>query len=387
MLIDNNKNHKMNIQGCTGCSACFNICPTNAIKMEKNKYGFYYPSINQEVCIKCNLCKSVCEILSNNREYSKNRLIDAVYEISRFENEKERKKCQSGGISYAIGKYILENNGIVYGCVYSDNFKVIHKRIDDLSELKYTCGSKYVQSDITNTFKEVYKDLKKGNKVLYTGTSCYIEGLYRFLRKKKCPEDNLYTIDIICHGVTSPLILKEFILYLQNKYNSKLKSFIMRDKKYAPKLGGTLKFDNGIEIKENFYSDLFYSRLTLRNSCEMCRYSSRNKPADITIGDTIGLKEKYASYINPKDPSSAVIIHSKKGLNLICNLDLNSFAISKEEFNQPRLNYPSLRNPLKEKFWKEYSKYGFKYVFKKYTGAGGIKAKIYRKIMIKTKHW
>lgn len=178
---------------CCGCSACFNTCPKNAIKMVKDKDDFEYPKIDKNKCINCGLCRKVCPVLQNNT-IENNICAYAVYN----KNEKERLSSSSGGIFVLLAKVILKENGIIYGACLDDDLQVKHIKVDKISDLPKLMGSKYVQSDINNSFRSVKEDLEKNKKVLFTGTPCQVEGLKSYLRKDY---KNLYTQDIICHGV------------------------------------------------------------------------------------------------------------------------------------------------------------------------------------------
>lgn len=376
---------KMDKIRCVGCSACVAICPTKALQLKTDEKGFYYPAVQKSLCVDCNLCEKVCMLSSTNR-FSESRLECPQYYIAILKNEEELQYCQSGGVGYGLGKAILNDSGVVYGCVY-EKCVATHVRITSKEGLKKACGSKYVQSRIGDTYENVYKDLLGGKRVLFTGTSCYVEGLYLFLAKKKCSIENLYTADMICHGVPSPLILRDFLDYKEEKHGSAVLSINMRNRKYAPAVCATIQYADGQMRKDELWSELFYSRLALRDSCENCMFTTRDKPADITMSDITGIADKYKRQINTGNPVSMVIVHSKKGKSLIERAELKLTAINENEFDQPQLNYPTKRNVQKEAFWKQYRKKGFKYVLNKYTSAGGIKAKIRRKVLMKLKRW
>jgi len=187
-------------QICTGCYACLNICPEQCVSMNNDNEGFWYPVVDNERCIDCGLCVKVCPII-NRVEYENKPITYACIN----NREDIRLESSSGGIFTLIAEQIIACGGIVFGARFDDNFNVIHDYVDTKEGLQKFRGSKYLQSRIGETFKEVEKQLEKGRKVLFSGTPCQIAGLKSFLDK---PNDSLFTVDIICHGVPSPLVGK-----------------------------------------------------------------------------------------------------------------------------------------------------------------------------------
>ena len=198
---------------CMGCYACFNICPQNAITMQEDEKGFKYPIIDKEKCIKCGLCKKVCPVI--NQTIIKN--TPQAYAIINKDNY-VRETSSSGGCFSLIAEYIIENGGVVFGATFDENWRVKHTWIENIEKIKMFRGSKYLQSTIGDTYKRAKEFLDKGRKVLFTGTPCQIEGLKSYLRKDY---DNLYTQDIICHGVPSPKVHDKYLEYQKNKFNAK----------------------------------------------------------------------------------------------------------------------------------------------------------------------
>ena len=158
---------------CCGCSACFNICPKDAVEMKEDEYGFRYPVINEEKCINCGLCEQKCPILKG-QESNNNPIAFACIN----KDESIRKKSSSGGIFSLVADYILENNGVVFGAAFDDKFDVKHIYAENREELSKLRGSKYVQSSIGKSYREAKEFLDNGRKVLFTGTPCQIEGLF-----------------------------------------------------------------------------------------------------------------------------------------------------------------------------------------------------------------
>jgi coenzyme F420-reducing hydrogenase beta subunit len=214
-------------QNCSGCKACYNICPEKCIEMFIDEEGFWYPKANEDKCIQCGLCEKVCpeiNIYHNDKSYDKPTCLAA------WNNDKsKREDSSSGGVFTSIAEWILSNEGVVFGAGYDSGFNVIHKetyKMEGLSELR---GSKYVQSDINDTYNKAKQCLDKGEKVLFTGTPCQIAGLYNFLQKEYA---ELYTCDLVCHGVPSPIVFKKYKQNLECQYNSNIKTIAFRNKNY-----------------------------------------------------------------------------------------------------------------------------------------------------------
>lgn len=196
---------------CTGCFACYNVCPKNCISMVEDEYGYIYPRIDEEKCIKCGLCRNICPSL-NKVKFNK-----TIYTYAAWSNnEATRRQSTSGGASAVFANEIVKNRkGIVYGAATAKNAVVEQLRICDEQNLDKIKGSKYVHSYVKNTYKQVKKDLELKREVLYIGTPCQIAGLKSFLRKEY---NNLITVDIICHGVPSQKFLQEQIIRCFRKF-------------------------------------------------------------------------------------------------------------------------------------------------------------------------
>ena len=189
---------------CCGCSACYHICPQNAINMREDALGFKYPIVDEKSCIDCGLCVKVCQFKEDYETYD-----IQEPQIFAFRNNdiSQLERSQSGAAFWTIAQQFIKDGGVVYGCGFDNEHKVIHKRVTTLKELEDLRGSKYVQSDVCETFKEAREDLKNGKKVLYSGTSCQIANIKSFVGKRL--RNNLYTMDLVCHGVPSPYVYRD----------------------------------------------------------------------------------------------------------------------------------------------------------------------------------
>lgn len=188
---------------CCGCNACVQRCPKQCIVMYKDREGFLYPVIDTAVCIDCGLCEKVCPVLNQNNARKPLQVFAA-----KNKNEIQRLYSSSGGIFILLAEQTIQNGGVVFGARFDQNWEVEHCYAETIEELQPLMRSKYVQSRIANTYKEVEAFLRHGRRVLFVGTSCQIAGLHKFLRKDY---DNLLTVDFICHGVPSPGVWYKYL--------------------------------------------------------------------------------------------------------------------------------------------------------------------------------
>ncbi len=211
---------------CCGCTACASICAHDAITMQPDKLGFLYPKVDITKCVECGLCEKVCAF-NDNYDKSLNVEKPQAYAV-RHKSMDEIATSRSGAAFIAISDYFLERGGVVYGVGFKDHFRVVHKRATTKAERDEFKGSKYVQSDLTGIFRQVRKDLKDGLLVCFSGTPCQTAGLNSYVGKKL--RENLFLVDIVCHGVPSPLVWEDYLNYLENKYGSDISYVNFRDK-------------------------------------------------------------------------------------------------------------------------------------------------------------
>lgn len=337
-------------EDCCGCEACVQICPANCISFTADKEGFYYPSADNKLCIHCNLCEKVCPVLNQ----AANSLPKTVY-ATQHPNKEVRKISSSGGIFTLIASIIIKEGGVVFGARFDKNWNVIHDFTETIEGLQAFQGSKYVQSRIGNSYQLAEQYLKKGRKVMFTGTSCQIAGLKKFLRKEY---NNLLAVDIICHGVPSPLVWQKFLTDCLNHHKTTRKSlmtFTFRDKQSGWKkyqstytIQKEVGLDNhvtshSLKYEENSYMQAFLNNYTLRPICYQCPAKNGKSCSDITIGDFWGINQ-IAPELDDDKGCSLLIIHHKSTEDWIQNnLSLsNSFSLDDVvPYN------PSLKNPAK----------------------------------------
>ena len=357
---------------CSGCTACKCICPQKAIDMKQDEKGFLYPVVNEEICISCGLCKKVCAF-NENYIISTTKDKPVVFGVQ-HKDKKERRTSRSGGAFMAFSNWILSNNGVVYGAAFEHDFKVIHKRITDKLELKCLKGSKYVQSYMNDTFDKVKEDIKSGKNVLFSGTPCQVAGLRKFLGYLDKSE-NFYTCDIVCHGVPSPNIWKDYLQFIEKKYKMKISKAEFRDKSFGWGYHKESFWSDDKKISTNYFTQIFYKNLDARDSCSKCVFANTVRPSDITIGDFWGVEKALPNmYANEGEKlgTSLVFVNTDKGERLFesSNKDLFFEKTSIEKSLQPNLRKPTEYNEKEKEFWKDYNNESFEYLLKKYTSYG-----------------
>ena len=337
---------------CCGCGACMKICPRNAISMEEDEHGFIYPKIDESKCVNCGVCKKICSF-QNSVETNKSQ---KAYAFS-LKDEKKIMNSASGGAFYALAESMISQGGIVYGSsMQKENgiMTVKHKRAEKIEELKQFQGSKYVQSDMTDAFIMIRNDLLQGKKVLFSGSPCQNAALKKFLSKEY---NNLYTVEIICHGVPNLRLFQDFIKYYEKKLGGSIEEFYFRDKSrgqgYITKTIYTAK-DNSKQIKikpgEQFAYIRFFSKsLTLRENCYKCPYAGENRVADITIGDFWGFNDvhpemKGNDQFTEMKGISCVLVNSERGLDYLSKCK-NDFYLLESSFEKVQKHNEQLKAP------------------------------------------
>lgn len=354
-----------NKYNCCGCTACSNTCLHQAITMIPDSLGFLYPKVDEDKCINCGLCDNVCQFQDNYKRYD-NFDIPEVYQF-RLDSDSELRKSQSGGAFFAIADKFINDGGVVYGAAFTGTWRVIHQKATDSQSLDKLRMSKYVQSDIRGIFPTIKDELKSGIRVLFSGTACQVAGLKSYVPKRL--HKNLFCIDIICHGVPSPKIWEDYLQYLQEKRNSKIIRACFRDKRFGwHGARESFLYENGHEEFRRTSNYLYFSGLSMRESCSQCPYTNIKRVGDITVGDQWGIP-KDSPYEDDKG-LSLILINSDKGKQLFENIEKNAERTSLKECMQPQLKQPSKLHPDYQRFAYDYETKGFLYVAKKYGDLG-----------------
>ena len=358
---------------CCGCSACASVCPVGAISMKPDNEGFLYPDIGFEKCINCGKCRNICPAANKPKDTEKAPVVYAAVNRS----EKIRENSSSGGLFTAFAEQVINDGGVVFGAGFDAHLKVIHQMCSDKKSLDKLRGSKYVQSEIGNTYQEAREQLEGGKKVLVVGTPCQIGGLYAYLGKEY---DNLITVDFICHGVPSPKVWGKYVFSKEGKYKSKAVSASFREKKNGWKpYYLSIKFENADEyscvIPQDPYLRGFVSDLYLRPACGMCSFKLKHRQSDITLADFWGI-EKTDSPFNDNKGTSLVLIHSEKGEKLFRSVS-QEVQYEKQELafalkDNPAYHTSVTHSGFRERFFKDLKRKPLDKLVEKYYGNGMI---------------
>lgn len=299
---------------CCGCNACVQRCPKQCISMQEDEEGFLYPIVDMSNCVDCGLCEKVCPVINQESERNPIEVFAAVNQ-----DDSIRMQSSSGGIFTALAEQIIRENGVVFGARFDEKWEVKHDYTETIEGLKVFRGSKYVQSRIGDTFKQAEFFLKAGRKVIFVGTPCQIAGLRLFLRKEYV---NLLAVDIICHGVPSPMIWRK---YLEDKTKRQgiefIQSISFRDKGTGWKnYSFNIKYEKGNSessfseyASQNIFMKGFLADLYLRPSCYACPAKKLKSGSDITLGDFWGIQHIKPELDDDKGVC-AFIINTRKGI-------------------------------------------------------------------------
>lgn len=344
---------------CTGCQACVSVCPQSAITMQPDRKGFLRPIVNNQLCNNCGLCIKSCPI---NIKYRTDDKHEKIVYAAWNKKSKIRQKSSSGGVFSVIANYILEKNGVVFGARWSNDYmSVIHDYCETKEGLSVFQGSKYVQSNIGNNYKKAKDFLESKRLVLFSGTPCQIAGLKSYL-KKTYP--NLLTIDLVCHGVPSAKVWKDYATSLEKTYNDKITNVQLRYKKPSW-LSSSVKitFKNSATYLESVFTNPYFSGFVknfyLRDSCYKCKFSNINRQGDITLGDFWGYFPTRVKFYNFNKGTSLVIINSEHGNQLFGKIS-SDIVFEEREISlaingNKNLEKPQTRPKNYDKFWSEYS--------------------------------
>lgn len=344
-------------KNCCGCFACYNVCKTSAIRMKYDDEGFFYPTIEKANCINCGRCEEVCPVLNFDAP-TKNK-IEKIY-YGHILNESIRLDSSSGGVFSLLAGYVLDNSGIVVGAAYDNDWNIVHKIVFNRDGLYTIRGSKYVQSAINHVYQEVKKYVLQGRLVLFSGTTCQVEGLRRFLNTEY---SNLLLVDLICHGVPSPMVWQEYISSISAGRNIEDIKFRSKNKGWK-KFSLMIRYDNGKVYTNDLFTDVylrgFLSNLYLRPSCHNCIFKTRVRNTDFTIADFWGIQS-----LHPDDDDdrgvSLLMLHSEKAINIFRNIS-NQMIYKEISFEKIKQYIPQITNSEKkhvhrEKFFKKFRKH------------------------------
>lgn len=375
---------------CCGCSACYSICPVKAIEMKPDEEGFLYPEIDENKCIRCYRCLSVCALKGDIKNQSNTVNANGIIENKPFINKvygariRDRQvlmSSSSGGVFTAFSDvFLTQDNAIVCSTYNFDSHQQEFRLIESFEDRDKARGSKYIQAFPGNIFSDAEKWLKTNpdRKIMFFGVGCQAAAFKSYADMKGFT-DQVTIIDLICHGVPSPLIWKDYVRTIEDKYG-KINQLNFRDKTNGwAKSKAFVEVDNKkISIQE--YRRIYSGRYTYRLCCHKCPYTKTERSSDMTIGDFWHIEEKRPEQFDDLG-TSLIIIHTEKGMELFeqAKSRLIYFESDLKECLQYNLERPTEISPKRDLFWKDYRIYGIDFIMKKY-GNESLYKKIKRKI-------
>lgn len=360
------------VENCTGCAACCICCPQEAIDMKEDSEGFLYPRIDQKKCNSCNLCIDGCPVQSA----PTNKSIGVPTLYAGWTNDLELlRQSTSGGVFSEIARVVIEEGGVVFGAAYDKTMTVRHVAVDTWDNLQALRGSKYVQSDVGDTYRQAERHLRSERRVLFSGTPCQIAGLHAALKKNY---DNLLTCDLICKGVPSPKVFRMAIAAIEKRYRSRVAEYFFREKSFGwlhPTV--LIAFANGLlhaEIStDNHFNLGFQKNIYLRPACHQCPIKLGGPVSDITLGDFWQLLT-YKPALVHRGGTSAVVVNTERGRQSIhaCSARLAltecSFEIIENESSLRKSHKPS---PERAAFFANIDRLSFEELTRKYIKPRG----------------
>jgi coenzyme F420-reducing hydrogenase beta subunit len=332
---------------CCGCKACANACSRNAISFLPDEYGFEYPHIDADKCVECGKCLKACDFKKSEQEGVTMHTPLEGYAARHIDREVYANST-SGGVFSALAQWILDRDGVVYGCTFTDDWRPMHIEADCMEKVIPMRGSKYVQSDTGFGYQKVKSRLQEGKWVLFTGTPCQVAGLYAYLGK--ADTQKLLTMDIVCHGVPSPLVFRNYIHYLEDKFHKKIKIFQFRNKIKGwakPSIG--VGFEDGSfktwSVIRDLYYEAFHFAYLQRPSCFECKYATGKRVGDLTLGDFWGWQKAHIT-MSTQEGVSCCLLNTGKAKEVFAQLNINTNKVTVDSIIQG--NY-HLRNRSKKK--------------------------------------
>lgn len=368
---------------CCGCNACEMICGKKAITMIEDEYGFRFPQIDTEKCVGCGSCQKVC-CINNEVELCKP---GTVYAAS-YKNKDISAKSASGGIFAALAKQVLTEGGIVFGSAYTKQFDVEVISIEKIEDLPRLQGSKYVQSSMNSSFLKIKSELQTGRTVLFCGVPCQVEALKRFLGRSYA---NLLLVDIVCHGVPSNRMLKDYLAFLADKKQMEIQSIQFRTKTKGQNVYGEIAYrqvshtgeiayrqEPLISYKSSYYK-LFLNCQTFRDSCYHCKFAGTKRPGDISLCDYWGIEDEHPDFVKEVEKEglagiSAIMLNTNAGIAFFERLKqeflLRESTVEQVAKHNPQLQVPSVETAERKQVLDCYRQSGYQgvddFYFKKY---------------------
>lgn len=363
---------------CCACAACINICPQHCISFVQDQYGMIHSSVDENRCIHCGLCVKVCPY------YEKGELKHPIQCLAAYrKSTKEMMDCASGGIAYSLYKKFISDGFYVAGVLFNQDYKAVFKITNKKEDIYRFQGSKYVQADISELYKDLEILLQNGKKILIIALPCQIAAIKNFISNKRLSVTQIVFVDLLCHGVSPGKYLDEELTYLVQKYKWKTIKKISFRSNYKYRDFNLTIFAETIKRRKRVYcasSNVdeyfwgFLSGVSLCESCYDCAFSKVDRISDITIGDyiNIGTNARYPQYNGKKKNVSIILCNTEKGMDVIYSLgkELNIFERPLEEAVDQcsALNEPCAQPEFRKKFLDRYLEGGYIYAVHKTFG-------------------
>lgn len=350
-------------ENCSGCGACMNACPRNAITMRADGEGFLYPVVGAG-CVDCGRCEAVCPFLHPGEPTPITETVGC-----RASDEALRAASSSGGVFSLLAHEIQRRGGAVFGACLSGDGKSVRHQCADPEALR---TSKYVQSDTGTVYREVREKLEEHVPVLFTGTPCQIGGLKHFLGK---PYDGLVCAEVICHGVPSPALWKKYVEHLARQYRLTPRQINFRQKRYDGKKRSLQKTGGEVtvysDMKKDPYLQLFLQNISLRPSCYACRMREGRSQADLTMGD-FWVARLVMPALQDGRGLSLLLIHTEQGRALWNSVREKTVWAAADAESALKYNTPyrySVSRPAKrERFFADMDRLSFPALSRRYVG-------------------
>lgn len=356
MIADKPKN-------CCGCTACEWVCPQRAIRMVTDPLGFLLPEVDKSLCIGCGLCEKLCPFITNTQK--EDAALPLAY-AARHKNTGEIDTSRSGAVFTAVSSFVISRGGVVYGAAFADDCSVEHQKASDYIEMFKFKGSKYTQSDMRGIIRDLYAELQRDRMVLFSGTPCQISAIRNLVPHKY--KENLYLVDVVCHGAAAPRVWADYIRYLEKRERRKIVKADFRDKSIYGWDGlhrESFLFDNN---KKHTYPITFYQPFLIREACSVCPYATTQRVSDLTLGDLWEWESVCPTMNEDKKGISLVLVNTDKGQELLDSVagDLDVRKIPLDDCLQLNLQNPTPRDPRADAFAKDYRSHGWEYTLAKY---------------------
>lgn len=332
--------------------------------MESDVLGFLYPTVDTSKCVDCGLCNRVCSFQSPKHR-------QAGYPITflmHHKNPNEVTKSKSGAAFVVFSDVILKDGGIVYGAKLNSKHLVEHSAAFNIKERDEFRGSKYIQSNLKNVFLEIKGYLKNNKKVLFSGTPCQVAGLKSYIGAKLA--ENLFLIDILCHGVASPSVWIDYLKQIESTKGKRINKCIPRNPQYGWDHNiDTFIFEDDSQYNSDFFTGYVYHKwITQRWSCGVCPFTTLNRVSDITLGDAWGIDKVAPALDRENKGCSLVLINTEKGNRLFeaASADMISLPVDIKKMIQPVMLHPTILHHKRQAFETAYAARGYNYVRHRY---------------------